>query len=214
MVLTLRLAEFKSSTRPGQRVFDVYVNGMLAASGIDVAGIASWRDSAISSDGTGSGARLHDIHIELDVEHAGWFLRIHGNERYAGFFGQMNVSLVAAGGASLMPQLCALLLTRGQIKGAPQTMPFGAALQNQSQVAEQTETVATNSGWLRASSSLVVVALVSVGLSNTQGREAKASKKTAQRQRQSKQARKQQQQRQQRRRRGNDDSKSSSSMTS
>lgn len=202
MVLTLRVAEFKSSTRPRQRVFDVYVNDMLAVSSIDVAAIASWRDSATSSnDGNRSVAKLHDIHIELDVEHGGWFLRIHGNERYAGFFGQVNVSLVAADGARLMPQLCALLLTSGQVQGAPQTMPFGAvAKDDQPQVVKHIETIATGSGWLRASGSVVAVALVSLGLSHAQSiwrDEATASKKIVRRHRQSKQARKQQQNRQQ-----------------
>lgn len=81
LVLTLKLAEFKSSTGTGQRVFDVVVNDMLAVSGVDIAAMSAWRDSRRSSPHP-TAARLQDIHVQLDVQHGGWFVRIRGKEGY------------------------------------------------------------------------------------------------------------------------------------
>lgn len=193
LVLTLRVAEFKASTQPGQRVFDIYVNNMPAVSGVDIAEVASWRGgSPKSHDDNESDVRLHDVHIELDVEHAGWFIRVHGLKPYAGFFGQLNVSLATAEGAPLMPQLCALLLTTGQIKGAPQTLPFEPGAEGQ-RSADQNKNPSEGIDWVKLTSSIIVVALVSAGVNVTHvsgGHNIQAPKTASRRQRQSKQARK------------------------
>jgi hypothetical protein len=166
LVLTLRLAELKPSTQPSQRRFDVYVNGLLAVPTVDVAEVAAWRDSssaasaARSSGGNATDVatpRLHDLHIQLDVEHAGWFIRVAGRPGYAGFFGELNVSLMGVEGASLMPQLFALLLTTGSIEDAPQTKPPGYP-----QVQPDATELNEGQSWFSLGNTIVAIVLASV----------------------------------------------------
>jgi len=171
LVLTLKLAELKASTQPGQRVFDVFVNDMLAVSGVDVAEMAAWRDrSASRSPNNSTAARLQDIHVQLDVQHGGWFVRVRGKEVYAGFFGELRVSLRAAEGVNvrLMPHLCALLLTSGSVKDAPQTLPFehgnSRTLPGETAELQGDVTNPRSPAWLNLGSALVALALGGVTL--------------------------------------------------